>query len=145
MKQDLSSLRSQLLEAQHQLPQLLEDCLGREPLLPGSLYTLRRKCGKPNCRCSRGELHETTVLSYRGEGRPRNISPPPQQLGLLRTMTHDYRRCRQARAKLVRWQRQLLTLVDALEAARVQQGETKFRKLREFPAVNKSRQKGADR
>jgi hypothetical protein len=144
MNQELSSLRSRLLEAQQQLPQLLEDCLGREPLLPGSLYTLRRKCGKRNCRCTRGQLHETTVLSYRGQGRPRNITPPSQQLGLLRTMTHDYRRCRQARAKLVRWQRQLLTLVDALEAARVQQGEAKFRKSCESPSV-KTRQKGADR
>ncbi len=139
MHQQLSSLRSQLLAAQHQLSQLLEECLGRAPLLPGSLYTLRRKCGKPNCRCSRGELHESTVLSYRGQGRPRNIAPPPGQLGSLRTMTHDYRRCRQARAKLVRWQRQLLKLVDALEAARVQQGEAEFRKLGVAPAVKKSR------
>jgi len=54
-------------------------------------------------------------------------------------MTHDYRRCRQARAKIVRWQRQLLTLVDAMEAARVQQGEAEFRKLRESPSVKKSR------
>jgi hypothetical protein len=139
MNQQLSSLRSQLLDAQHQLPQLLQECLGREPLLPGSLYTLRRKCGKQNCRCSRGELHESTVLSYRGQGRPRNMSPPLGQLESLRTMTHDYRRCRQARAKIVRWQRQLLTLVDALEAARVQQGEAEFRKLRESPSVKKSR------
>jgi hypothetical protein len=101
MNQQLSSLRSQLLKLQEQLPQLLEDCLAREPLLPGSLYNLRRKCGKPNCRCSHGELHESTVLSYRGQGRPRNISPPPEQLGSLRTMTHAYRRCRQARAQLV--------------------------------------------
>jgi len=42
-------------------------------------------------------------------------------------MTLDYRRCRQARAKLVRWHRQLLKLVDALEAARVRQGEAVFR------------------
>ena len=139
MNQQLSSLRSRLLDVQNQLSQLLEDCLGREPLLPGSLYTLRRKCGKPNCRCSRGELHESTVLSYRGQGRPRNMSPPPAQLEPLRTMTHDYRRCRQARAKIVRWQRQLLTLVDALEAARVGQGEAEFRKLRESPSVKKSR------
>ncbi len=139
MNQQLSSLRSQLLDAQHQLSQLLEECLGREPLLPGSLYTLRRKCGKPNCRCSRGELHESTVLSYRGQGRPRNMSPPLGQLESLRTMTHGYRRCRQARAKIVRWQRQLLTLVDALEAARVQQGEAEFRKLRESPSAKKSR------
>jgi hypothetical protein len=139
MSQQLSSLRSQLLQAQHQLPQLLEGCLGREPLLPGSLYTLRRKCGKTNCRCTRGELHESTVLSYRGQGRPRNISPPPEQLGSLRTMTHDYRRCRQARAQLVRWQRQVLKLVDALEAARVQEGEAEFRKLRASLSMKKSR------
>jgi hypothetical protein len=139
VNQQLSSLRSQLLKLQEQLPHLLEDCLGREPLLPGSLYTLRRKCGKPNCRCTRGKLHESTVLSYRGNGRPRNISPPAEQLESLRSMTHAYRRCRQARAKHVRWQRQLLTLVDALEAARVEQGEAEFRKLGISASEKKSR------
>jgi hypothetical protein len=139
MNQQLSSLRSQLLKHREQLPQLLEDCLGRELLLPGSLYILRRKCGKPNCRCSRGELHESTVLSYRGQGRPRNISPSAEQLESLRSMTHAYRRCRQARAQLVRWQRQLLSLVDALEAARVQLGEAEFRKLGLSPSAKKSR------
>ena len=139
MNQQLSLLRSQLLNAQHLLPQLLERCLGREPLLPGSLYTLRRKCGKLNCHCSRGELHESTVLSYRGQGRPRNISPQPEQLDSLRSMTQEYRRCRQARAEIVRWQRQLLKLVDALEAARIQEGEAQFRKLRASHSVKKSR------
>ena len=139
MSQDISSLRSELLKTQQQLSHLLETCLTREPLLPGSLYNLRRKCGKPNCRCNRGELHESTVLSYRGQGRPRNISPLPEQLESLRAMTHDYRRCRQGRANLVRWQRQLLKLVDALEAARVQQGEAVFRKLCASPALKKPR------
>lgn len=138
MTQLLSSLRSQLKQAQQQLPGLLEDCFRREPLLPGSLYTLRRKCGKPNCRCARGEFHESTVLSYRGQGRPQNISPPPEQIESLRKMTDDYRRVRQARAKLVRWQRQLLALVDALEAARVQEGEAEFQKGRSL-AVRKVR------
>jgi len=54
-------------------------------------------------------------------------------------MTHNYRRCRQGRANLVRWQRQLLKLVDALEAARVQQGEAVFRKLCASPALKKPR------
>ena len=128
MNQKLSSIRSRLAEAQQALPGLLQDCFGREPLLPGSLYTLRRKCGKPNCRCARGELHESTVLSYRGQGRPQNISPAAEQIDALRQMTDDYRRVRQARAKLVRWQRQVLKLVDELEAVRVQLGEAEFRK-----------------
>lgn len=139
MTQRLSSLRSQLKQAQLQLAELLEECFGREPLLPGSLYTLRRKCGKHNCRCTRGELHESTVLSYRGEGRPQNISPPPEQIETLRSMTEDYRRVRQARAKLVRWQRELLTLVDALEAARVELGEAKFQKGRSAAKPRSSR------
>ena len=75
MSQEISSLRSELLKAQQQLSQLLKACLAREPLLPGSLYTLRRKCGKSNCRCNRGELHVSTVLSYRGQGRSRNVAP----------------------------------------------------------------------
>jgi hypothetical protein len=139
VNQKLSALRSQLLTAQQQFAQLLEECLGREPLLQGSLYKLRRKCGKPNCHCTRGELHESTVLSYRGQGRARNVSPPRELLESLRTMTNSYRRCRQARAKLVRWQRQLLTLVDTLEAIRVQQGEAEFRKWNESPSTKKPR------
>jgi hypothetical protein len=39
----------------------------------------------------------------------------------------------------VRWQRQLLTLVDALEATRVQEGEAEFCKLGISPSVKKSR------
>jgi hypothetical protein len=128
MNQRLSSLRSQLLQAQQLLPGLLEACFDREPLLPGSLYTLRRKCGKPSCHCSRGQLHESTVLSYRGQGKPRNLAATPEHLPALRDMTDQYRRCRQARAQLVRWQRQLLDIVDALQAARVQLGEMEFQK-----------------
>jgi hypothetical protein len=80
MKKDLSSLHSQLRDTHRKLQTLLETFLGREPLINGSLYTLRRKCGKPNCRCAQGELHASTVLSYRGQGRPQNISPPPEHL-----------------------------------------------------------------
>jgi len=129
MNQQLSSLRAQLLQTQQLLPGLLVDCCDRLAILPGSLYTLRRKCGKPSCRCAQGELHESTVLSYRGKGRPQTISPAPEHLAALRNLTDHYRRCRQARAQLVRWHKQLLQLVDELEAVRVQLGEAEFRRL----------------
>lgn len=138
MTRQLSKLRAQLLQTQQQLAAVVEKLLAREPLLPGSLYILRRKCGKQNCRCTRGELHESTVLSYRGYGRPQNVSPPSEQVETLRKWTDDYRRCRQARAQLVRLQRQVLGLVDELQAARVQQGEAEFRKLRAPAPVRKS-------
>lgn len=131
MSRQLSSLRSQLRETQQQLLALLDAFLAREPLLPGALYTLRRKCGKANCRCTRGELHESTVLAYRGQGRSQNVSPTPEQIEPLWKLTEPYRQTRQARTQLARLQRQLLTLVDQLEAARVQEGEAVYRKLRD--------------
>ena len=128
MNQRLSSLRQQLDQAQQLLPGLLEPCFERTPLLPGAVYSLRRKCGKPACHCTRGNLHESTILSYRGEGRSQNIVPAAEHLDSLRRMTQDYRQCRQARVQLRRWFAQLLQLVDALQAARVQFGNTQFRK-----------------
>ena len=127
MKKDLSPLRSQLCETRQKLQSLLDAFLGREPLLKGSLYTLQRKCGKPSCHCARGELHASTVLSYRGQGRMQNISPPPEQLAKLRKRTEDYRSFRQARTQLVRLQRQLVEIIDRIEAARTQQGDVEFR------------------
>lgn len=139
MSHNLSALRLQLRQLQQQLPPLLETFLQREPLLPGSLYTLRRRCGKPTCHCARGALHASTVLAYRGEDGPRNLSPTPGQLPALRELTDDYRRFRQARTQLLRLQRQILMLIDRLEAARVEQGERQFQKLASTPSRTHSR------
>ena len=98
------------------------------------MYTLRRRCGKPTCHCARGELHASTVLSYRGQGRPQNITPPPEQVSAVQRLTDDYRQFRQARTQLLRLQRQVMDLIDGIEAVRVQEGERRFQKLRaSFP------------
>jgi hypothetical protein len=57
---------------------------------------------------------------------PATITPPPQHLDDFRTLTDAYRRFRQARTQLLRLQRHVLTLVDQLEAARVQQGQRRL-------------------
>ncbi len=126
MVKSLSSLRAQLLQLTEDIQQLQEIFLEREPLLPGSVYTLKRRCGKPNCRCAEGHLHQTEVLSYRGGSRPRNITPQAAQLDRFKQGAQAYRRFRQARARLVKLQRQMVKLVDLIEAERVRHGERKF-------------------
>lgn len=138
MSHRLSALRQQLAQAQQLFPGLLEACFERTPLLPGSLYALRRKCGKKACRCTRGQLHESTVLSYRGQGRAQNIIPASEHLDALRAMTQHYRQCRQARVQLRRWFANLLQLLDALQTERVQLGNAQFHKLRAAPARKSS-------
>jgi hypothetical protein len=130
MNKELSQLRSKLNQTQQQVQTLLEDLQGRSPLLPASLYQLQRKCGKPNCRCTKGQLHQTTVLSYRGQQKKQTITPPQEQIESLKKVTDEYRRVRKARAQLVRLQRQLLDIVDQMQAVRVAQGERDLEKSR---------------
>lgn len=49
-------------------------------VLRGSLYTLRRKCGKPSCRCMSGDPHSTPVLSYSLGGSTRLLTLRPQDV-----------------------------------------------------------------
>ena len=39
--------------------------------LPGSLSLTHRRCGKPNCRCAKGEGHPVWQLTFMAEGRKR--------------------------------------------------------------------------
>ena len=42
---------------------------GKPLVLRGSLVVFRRKCGKPACRCTQGQLHEGPALSYSVAGK----------------------------------------------------------------------------
>lgn len=45
------------------------------PMLRGSLITMRRRCGKPTCRCVDGTaLHESPALSVSLSGRSVTVS-----------------------------------------------------------------------
>jgi hypothetical protein len=69
---------------------------GRVPrVLRGTLVTKRRKCGKANCRCSRGLLHESPVLSVSVEGRSVTISLDPAELPAVRAALARYQQARE--------------------------------------------------
>jgi len=51
--------------ARSRLAQLIAD----QPFLRGSLVERSRPCGKPTCRCQRGQLHRSLYLACRHQGR----------------------------------------------------------------------------
>jgi hypothetical protein len=114
----LSRIRQALGQGRQELSQLLEVFLARDPLVKGSVYTLRRKCGKPTCGCARGEPHASVVLSWSEAGRTRLVSLPPHRRGDRRAAVRRYQRFRRARARLVTLHAEMLALIDALEAGR---------------------------
>jgi len=64
-------------------------------LLRGSLVRFRRKCGGKNCRCQRGELHESWVLSYSEQRRTRLISLREEDVEGVEAALERYRRARE--------------------------------------------------
>jgi hypothetical protein len=120
MSDDLSRRRQQVRQAYLALERTLRTLQRAQPMVPGSLYLLRRKCGKPNCRCAQGQLHAAWVLTRSQEGQRRLYPVPPNQRGRLRLLTQEYRRWQRARAQWVKQVAALLTQIDQLAQGRLQ-------------------------
>jgi hypothetical protein len=60
-------------------------------VLPGSLITLRRKCGKAGCRCATGSPHETPALSYSVGGRTKMLTLSPEEVPAVAAAVSRYR------------------------------------------------------
>lgn len=113
-----SQLRKQLYESQREIGGLLHIFMQRPSLMRGNVYLLRRKCGKPNCRCREGHLHESWVLSIPEKGRRRMRTVPQGKRLKWQQMTDNYRSYRRARSRLVKLFAEILKLVDELERER---------------------------
>jgi len=88
-------------------------------MVQGSFYLLRRKCGKPNCRCATGQLHAAYVLTRSEQGKDRLYMVPKEQRAQVRKWAAEYRRYQRARAVLARRHVGLLTLVDQMAEQRL--------------------------
>jgi hypothetical protein len=47
-----------------------------QPFLRGTLSVRSRPCGKPNCRCARGQWHVSLYVVQSHEGKPRQVYVP---------------------------------------------------------------------
>jgi hypothetical protein len=72
-------------------------------LLRGSLISLSRRCGKPNCHCKDGEPHTTPALSYSRKGKTFILTLRPKDLPEVREALRNFRRAqRQLDAQALR-------------------------------------------
>jgi hypothetical protein len=114
-----SRLRQSLSRLRDEIARVLDVFLARDPLVRGSVYELRRKCGKPSCACASGQaLHSCIAITWTDGGRKRLRSLSPKEEMELMTLTENYRRFRRARARLVELHAKLIGVVDQLELTR---------------------------
>lgn len=117
----LSRIRQSLVELAQEVERLLPVFMERLPIVQGTVYEQRRKCGKPTCRCATGKLHATMMLSRSERGRTKLMAVPEGRLKELQVLTRRYQRFRRARARLGQIHRRMLSLIDELKRARRQE------------------------
>ncbi|MFQ5351912.1 MAG: DUF6788 family protein [Candidatus Binatia bacterium] len=123
-----SQTRQRIAELYKEMGQILEVFLRRQPLLKGCLYDSRRRCGKPGCVCTKGQLHSSKVLAYRGEGKQQNLYPSGREVETLGKMTSEYQQLRRLRARWVKLNQELLACLGLLECYRLEVGKKRLRR-----------------
>jgi len=116
--QTLSRLRQALRQRLKDLERSLEVVFGRVPLVKGNVYEMARKCGKPSCTCTRGELHRSMVLSWSERGKTQLFSIPPDRLAQVRQKSEEYLRFRRTRARVSEICKGMVALLDRIEKLR---------------------------
>ncbi len=117
-RDDASVARQTLRRIAQQLPGLIEGAMGvRAEVMAASLSKTHKVCGKPNCRCARGEKHEVYQLSWTENGRRRSTHIRPDELAKVRAAVERYRKLKQCRAKLLKLASEAASLMDGLVEA----------------------------
>ena len=116
--QNLSRLRQVLRQRVKELESSLEVVFGRAPLVKGNVYEMARKCGKPSCTCTRGELHRSMVLSWSERGKTQLFAIAPDRLAELRQKSQEYLRFRRTRARVSEICQGMVALLDRIEKLR---------------------------
>jgi hypothetical protein len=80
----------------------LAQLISQRGILRGSLLLRRRVCGKPNCKCTRGQKHESLYLVISEGGRTRQLYVPRDWESRVRRWVEDYHRARQLMEEISR-------------------------------------------
>jgi hypothetical protein len=62
------------------------------PLLAATLSAVRKRCGRPACRCYHGEPHQAWHLTYKAQGRTRTVYVPHDLLDEARAWIAEHKR-----------------------------------------------------
>ncbi len=117
-REKFSQLRQTLLHLAGEIEGLVKPVFSDRPVIKGTVYELKRKCGKPGCKCAQGELHTRMVVSASEQGKTRLQVIPPGSLVEVQAKVRRYQEIRRVRARLGEAYRRMLKVMDEMEAMR---------------------------
>jgi hypothetical protein len=82
--------RNHLPDPERRARSRLTQILHENPFVLGSLVTMNRTCGKPGCKCARGELHPGLYLALRADGKRKMFHVPQSMQQPIRQWVANY-------------------------------------------------------
>jgi hypothetical protein len=114
-RSDASALRQALRRLAKRASQVTDKAMGvRKEVLAASLSKTYKVCGKPNCKCARGEKHPVYHLCWTEDGRRRSTHIRDDEFLKIHDAVSRYRHLRQCRAELLKNASEQAALIDAL-------------------------------
>lgn len=110
-----SRIRQRLSQIPAELAAEVRRMVRVREMVRGYVYHSRRRCGKPSCRCARGEVHEAWVIATKVDGKQTTRSLSPERRKRVQQLAEDYRRFRQAQGAVRSLGRELTELGRDLE------------------------------
>ena len=123
-----SRLRHSLVQLINEMKGLLEPFFSDRPVVKGTVYELKRKCGKPGCKCAQGELHARMVVSASEKGKTQLKAIPRGFLVDVQQRVKRYQELRRVRARVVEIHREMLKLLDEMERMRREEAPSSGKK-----------------
>ena len=113
-----SQLRQSLAGLANEIRQIVEPFFSDTPVIKGSVYELKTKCGKPGCKCAKGQLHHRMVLSASEKGKTKLRAIPRGFLVEVQRKVRCYQELRRVRVRLIELHKKMLQVIDEMEAIR---------------------------
>ena len=117
-REKFSRLRQTLLHLASEIKGVVQPLFSDRPVIKGTVYELKRRCGKPGCKCARGQLHTRMVVSASEGGKTRLQVIPRGFLVEVQAKVRRYQELRRARARLGELYRKMLWVMDQMEEIR---------------------------
>lgn len=94
--------RSHMSVEERKARSALAQLASRHGWMRGTLLVRRRACGKPNCRCARGQGHESLYVVISEKGRTRQLFVPKEWEPVVRRWVGNHCRARQLMEEISR-------------------------------------------
>ena len=127
-REKFSQFRQTLLHLASEIEDLVKPLFSDRPVIKGTVYELKRKCGKPGCKCAQGELHTRMVVSASEKGKTKLQVIPHRSLVEVQAKVRRYQELRRVRARLGEVYRKMLKVMDEMEAMRREEVSSPDRK-----------------